>query len=32
VAAIKPSDLQQAAQRYFNMQNYLQMALYPEPK
>ncbi|KQW94161.1 peptidase M16 [Massilia sp. Root418] len=32
VAAIKPADLQAAARRYFNMQNYLQMVLYPEPK
>jgi zinc protease len=32
VAAIKPGDLQAAAKRYFNMQNYLQMVLYPEPK
>ena len=32
VAAIKPSDLQAAARRYFDMENYLQMVLYPEPK
>ncbi|WP_308807731.1 M16 family metallopeptidase [Pseudoduganella aquatica] len=32
VAAIKPSDLQAAAKRYFNMENYLQMVLYPEAK
>ncbi|WP_377704140.1 M16 family metallopeptidase [Pseudoduganella sp. UC29_71] len=32
VAAIKPADLQAAARRYFNMDNYVQMVLYPEPK
>jgi zinc protease len=30
VAAIKPSDLKEAAQRYFDMDNYLQVVLYPE--
>jgi zinc protease len=30
VAAIKPADLKAAAQRYFDMNNYLQVVLYPE--
>ena len=32
VASVKPADLQAAARRYFNMENYLQLVLYPEPK
>ncbi|MCG2586132.1 pitrilysin family protein [Massilia sp. TS11] len=32
IAAVTPAQLQAAAQRYFDMNNYLQMALKPEPK
>lgn len=32
VAAIKPAEIQAAARRYFNMENYVHMVLYPEPK
>ncbi len=32
VKAITPEDLKQAARRYFNMQNYVQLVLYPEKK
>jgi zinc protease len=32
VAAITPEQLKQAAQRYFDMNNYVQVVLYPENK
>ena len=32
VKALSPEDLKQAARRYFNMQNYVQLVLYPEKK
>lgn len=32
LAAVRPSDLQATARRYFNLQNYVQVVLYPESK
>lgn len=32
VAAVTPADVQAAARRYFDMNNYVQVVLYPEPK
>jgi zinc protease len=32
VKALTPDDLKNAARRYFNMQNYVQLVLYPEKK
>ncbi|HEV7817168.1 MAG TPA: hypothetical protein VGP06_18965, partial [Janthinobacterium sp.] len=30
IGAITPDDIKQAARRYFNMDNYVQVVLYPE--